>query len=75
MFFDNRVQPEDVLVALVDEEVAGYVQIGRATHLAASDHVRMISGIAVADEHRRQGVGRALLDAAVAEARGAAPSG
>jgi ribosomal protein S18 acetylase RimI-like enzyme len=67
-FFGNRVRPEDVLVALVDGEVAGYVQVGHATELAASDHVRTIRGIAVADEHRRQGVARALLDAAAAEA-------
>jgi ribosomal protein S18 acetylase RimI-like enzyme len=67
-FFGTRVQPEDVLVALVDGEVAGYVQLGRATELAASDHVRTINGIAVAEELRRQGVGRALLDAAAAEA-------
>jgi ribosomal protein S18 acetylase RimI-like enzyme len=63
------VQPENVLVAVVDGEVAGYVHLGRATELSASDHVRMISGIAVAREHQRKGVGRALLDAAAAEAR------
>jgi ribosomal protein S18 acetylase RimI-like enzyme len=68
-FANDRVQPEDVLVALVDGQVAGYVQLARATPLPASDHVRMISGIAVADEHRRRGVGRALVDAAAAEAR------
>jgi ribosomal protein S18 acetylase RimI-like enzyme len=69
VFFGSRVQPEDVLVAVVDGELAGYVQLGRATPLPASDHVRMIGGIAVADGHRRRGVGRALVDAAAAEAR------
>ena len=39
-FFDERTTPEDVLVAIVDGEVAGYVKLGRATPLAASDHVR-----------------------------------
>jgi ribosomal protein S18 acetylase RimI-like enzyme len=68
-FANDRVQREDVLVALVDGQVAGYVQLARATPLAASDHVRMISGIAVAAGHRRRGVGRALVDAAAAEAR------
>ena len=68
-FANNRVQPADVLVALVDGEVAGYVQVGRATPIPASDHVRMVSGIAVAPDHQRRGVGRALLDAAAVEAR------
>jgi ribosomal protein S18 acetylase RimI-like enzyme len=68
-FANDRVQPEDVLVALADGEVAGYVQLARATPLEASDHVRMISGIAVSAEHRRRGVGRALVEGAAAEAR------
>jgi ribosomal protein S18 acetylase RimI-like enzyme len=68
-FANDRVRPEDVLVALDDGRVAGYVQLARATPLEASDHVRMISGIAVAGEHRRRGVGRALVDAAVTEAQ------
>jgi ribosomal protein S18 acetylase RimI-like enzyme len=67
-FANDRIQPEDVLVAVVDGEVAGYVQLARATPLEASDHVRMISGIAVAAGQRRRGVGRALVDAAAAEA-------
>ena len=67
-FANDRVQPEDVLVAVVDGQVAGYVQLARATPLDASDHVRMISGLAVAARQRRRGVGRALVDAAAAEA-------
>ncbi len=68
-FFDERTDPADVLVAVVEGAIAGYVRLGRPNELAASDHVRMIKGIAVADAFRRQGVGGALLDAAVAEAR------
>ena len=47
-FFDERTAPEDVLVAIVDGEVAGYVKLGRATPLAASDHVLTVNG------HRRR---------------------
>ncbi|HUY70782.1 MAG TPA: GNAT family N-acetyltransferase [Gaiellaceae bacterium] len=67
-FFDEKTKPEDVLVATVGGEVAGYVRLGRATPLAASDHVAMVTGIAVDPARRRQGVGRALIDAALAEA-------
>ncbi len=69
-FFNEKVDIRDVIVAVVDGEVAGYVRLGRATPLAASDHVLMINGLAVDPAQQRRGVGRALLDAAVAEARG-----
>ena len=68
-FFDEKTRPEDVLVATVDAEVAGYVKLGRSTPLAASDHVLMVNGLAVADRFRRLGAGRALLEGAAAEAR------
>jgi len=68
-FFGERAAPEDVLVALVDGEVAGYVKLGRATPLAASDHVATVNGLAVSPAFRRRGVGRALMDAAAGEAR------
>jgi ribosomal protein S18 acetylase RimI-like enzyme len=68
-FFNEKYRPEDVLVATVDGEVAGYVRLGRATPVAASDHVRMVTGISVDPERLRQGIGRALIDAAAAEAR------
>ena len=68
-FFDERMSPGDVFVEVVDGEVAGYVKLGRAHAIGASDHVCTISGIAVAIHHRRRGVARRLLDAAVDEAR------
>jgi ribosomal protein S18 acetylase RimI-like enzyme len=67
-FFSEKVEIRDVLVALVDDEVAGYIRLGRATPLAASDHVVTISGLAVDPARQRQGVGSALLDAAAREA-------
>ena len=72
-FFGSRTSPVDVLVAVLDGEVAGYVKLGRETPLPASDHVVRINGLAVAPERQRRGVGRALLAAAAdaARARGA----
>jgi ribosomal protein S18 acetylase RimI-like enzyme len=68
-FFDERHPPEDCLVAELDGRVAGYLHLGVPTRLAATAHVRQIQGIRVADEARGLGVGRALVRAAVAEAR------
>jgi ribosomal protein S18 acetylase RimI-like enzyme len=68
-FFNEKTRPENVLVAVEDGEVAGYVKLGRVTELAASDHVLMITGIAVDPGRQGRGIGRALIDAAVGEAR------
>ena len=42
-----------MIVATVDGEVAGYVKLGRATPLAASDHVVTVNGLAVDPARRR----------------------
>jgi ribosomal protein S18 acetylase RimI-like enzyme len=68
-FLNEKVEIRDVLVAELDGEVAGYVRVGRVFPIAASDHVLMITGIAVDPACQRRGVGRALLDAAAVEAR------
>ena len=68
-FLNEKIDISDVLVAELDGEVAGYVRLGRVFPIAASDHVLMISGISVDPAFQRRGVGRALIDAAVAEAR------
>jgi RimJ/RimL family protein N-acetyltransferase len=68
-FFDERTTPDDVLLALLGDDLAGYVRLGRATPLEASDHVRTIAGFVVDARFRRRGVGRALLDATATEAR------
>ena len=44
-------------------------RVRRSTPLAATDHVVMVTGIAVSPAFQRRGVGRALIDAAAAEAR------
>jgi ribosomal protein S18 acetylase RimI-like enzyme len=72
-FFDERSRPDDVLVAVDGAALAGYVRLGRPTDLASNDHVVAIDGLAVDPAHRRRGVARRLLDAAIeaARARGA----
>ncbi|MEV5876612.1 GNAT family N-acetyltransferase [Streptomyces sp. NPDC052101] len=69
-FFDERHTPEDYLVAEADGRVVGYVRLARPTRLASNAHVLQIQGLAVAEEARGQGLGRALVRAAVTEARG-----
>ncbi|MEU8890989.1 GNAT family N-acetyltransferase [Streptomyces sp. NPDC048442] len=68
--FDDGHRPEDVLVA-VDPNggICGYVRLVPPTPLAANRHVLQINGLAVADEARGRGLGRALLRAAGDEAR------
>jgi ribosomal protein S18 acetylase RimI-like enzyme len=68
-FFSERHGVEGCLVAELDGRVVGYVRLGAPTPLASNAHVRQIQGLAVADEARGRGVGRALIRAAVEESR------
>ncbi|MGX9889758.1 N-acetyltransferase family protein [Streptomyces sp. NPDC002276] len=68
-FFDERHAPEDHLVAELDRRIVGYIRLAFATPLACNAHVRQIQGLAVAEEARGHGVGRALIRSAVEEAR------
>ena len=68
-FFDARTAPGDVLVGLVDGRVAGYATLAPATPLPSGAHVLTLNGVAVEQQARRAGVGRALVAAAAAEAR------
>ena len=68
-FFTERTGPRDHLVAELDGLLVGYLRLGFPTSLASNAHVRQIRGLAVAEEARGKGVGRALLRAAVEEAR------
>ena len=68
-FFDERTTPADVLVAELDGAVAGYVKLRPVTPLPAHAHVLLIGGLAVDPALHGHGAGRALLDAAVREAR------
>ncbi|MFE9770319.1 GNAT family N-acetyltransferase [Streptomyces sp. NPDC005931] len=68
-FFSERSGPRDHLVAEYDGRLVGYVRLGFPTALASNAHVRQIRGLAVAEDARGRGVGRALVRAAVEEAR------
>ncbi|MDT0615321.1 GNAT family N-acetyltransferase [Streptomyces lancefieldiae] len=68
-FFREHSGPADHLVAELDGAVVGYLRLGFPTPLASNAHVRQIRGLAVADAARGHGVGRALVRAAVEEAR------
>ena len=68
-FYSERFGPRDHLVAELDGLLVGYVRLGFPTPLACNAHVRQILGLAVADEARGTGVGRALLRAVCEEAR------
>ncbi|MFD8013984.1 GNAT family N-acetyltransferase [Streptomyces sp. NPDC058955] len=68
-FFDERHRPADYLVAERSGVLLGYVRVARPTPLDSNAHVRQVQGLAVAGEARGQGVGRALLRAALAKAR------
>ena len=57
-----------VFVALDGEEIVGRLSVARDPH-PASAHVADV-GLIVAASHRRRGIGRLLLDMAVAWARG-----
>ncbi len=61
-------RPQDVLVAVADGAVAGYVQLGRPTPLPSNRHVLAVEGLAVDPARRRLGLGRLLVVAAAAEA-------
>lgn len=66
-FFERR-SPDDVLVADRDGCAVGYTTLGRPTPLACNRHVLHIHGLAVDPRCRRRGLGRRLVEAAVAEA-------
>ncbi|MFJ7334694.1 GNAT family N-acetyltransferase [Streptomyces sp. NPDC101110] len=68
-FFDERHTPEDCLVAELGDRLSGFLRLGFPTPLDSNRHVRQIQGLAVAEEARGRGVGRALVRAAVEESR------
>jgi ribosomal protein S18 acetylase RimI-like enzyme len=61
--------PANTLVSEVNGTIAGYVKLRQATELKASRHVLHVAGLAVSPAHQRQGIGRALMEAAIEQAR------
>jgi ribosomal protein S18 acetylase RimI-like enzyme len=62
-FFENA-RPEEVLVALLDDQVAGYLCLRPATPLASNAHVLVVAALGVAPSVRRKGLASRLLEAA-----------
>jgi ribosomal protein S18 acetylase RimI-like enzyme len=67
-FFRSSTRPEDVLVAVVDGVVAGYVSLNQSIPLPSHTHVLEISGLAVDPLVRGRGIGRQLVTEAQREA-------
>jgi ribosomal protein S18 acetylase RimI-like enzyme len=67
--FLARTSAEDLLVATSDDEVVGFVKLGRPTSMSTNAHVLTIAGLGVAPSHRGEGLGRGLVVAAIEEAR------
>ncbi len=63
-FFDGRAEPEDTLVATVDDEICGLCALTRPTPLDSNRHVLEIVELSVSPSHQRRGIGTALLEAA-----------
>jgi aminoglycoside 6'-N-acetyltransferase I len=64
--------PFAIFVALVEDEIVGFVEVGLRSHADGCDPMRavgFIEGWYVLEPHRRRGVGRALLAAAEKWAR------
>jgi ribosomal protein S18 acetylase RimI-like enzyme len=68
-FFNERTQPEDVLVAEFEGRIVGYGKINHPTELPASEHVWYVSGLAVDPQFEGRGVGRALMEELIELAR------
>lgn len=67
-FFSEDRGPDHYLVADLDGVVSGYVVLQQNVPLPAHDHVLEIGGLAVSPAAQGRGVGRHLVDGAVAEA-------
>jgi ribosomal protein S18 acetylase RimI-like enzyme len=68
---EREFELDGVLVAELEDGIAGYVKLGPALRLESTRHVLEIKGLAVSHAHRRRGVARALIEAAIREARAA----
>jgi RimJ/RimL family protein N-acetyltransferase len=67
-FFASRLDPTDAIVADLDGVVVGYATLHNAIPLPAHADVLEINGVAVHPAATGQGIGQALVEAAVAKA-------
>jgi ribosomal protein S18 acetylase RimI-like enzyme len=65
--FFEHLAPADVLVAADQDGISGYIQFRQPTPLASNAHVWQINGVAVDPRYQGQGLGRALVEAAIRE--------
>jgi ribosomal protein S18 acetylase RimI-like enzyme len=68
-FRDDGPRPEDVLVAERDGRVVGWAKVEHPTPFPSSAHVWHVTGLAVDPDAQGTGVGRALVEALIDEAR------
>ena len=68
-FFNERTEPQNVLVAELDGQLVGWGKIQHPTELASSDHVWHVTGLGVDPAFEGRGVGRALMEALMEMAR------
>jgi ribosomal protein S18 acetylase RimI-like enzyme len=67
-FFDGRRGPDEIIVAVVDGSVAGYVSLHQPIPLPSHQHVLEINGLAVDPSRQGTGIGRRLVEEARREA-------
>lgn len=70
-FFNDRTVPSNILVAELDEHLAGWVKVQSPTSTSTPSHAHVleIGGLAVDPVRQGAGVGRRLVEAAVQECR------
>ncbi|MFC9999832.1 GNAT family N-acetyltransferase [Nocardia sp. NPDC127526] len=68
-FFGEASDPRDYLVAELDGRVVGYLRLVQPIPVPSAAHVRQIQGLVVDESVRGRGIGRALLERALAETR------
>lgn len=68
-FFEEGVRLSDVLVAVEDDAVVGYVRLEQLGPFPSHERVLEINGLAVAPDRQGDGLGRVLIEAALDEAR------
>lgn len=67
-FFSDGVEPEQVVVATLDDRVVGCARVFQAVDLPSHSHCLEFEGFAVHPDHRDRGIGSAVLDAAMSAA-------